>query len=265
MKFFSITRSLLLAVALLGAAMFSLSAAEPAFRVLVFSKTLGYRHTSITNGIAAIKQLGAANNFAVEATEDSAMFTSDNLKRFQVVVFLSTIGDILNAAQQSAFEQWLRAGGGFLGIHAAIPGKIATEGDWPWYGRLLCTDFTNHSAVVKGTLRVEDRAHPSTAGLPETWVRTDEWYNFTVNPRAKTRVLVSIDETTYKGGTMGDDHPMTWSHAFEGGRVWYTALGHTESSFAESEFLQHLLGAIEFAAGVKKTDLAPLPKPAAGR
>jgi type 1 glutamine amidotransferase len=265
MKLFSKARSLLFSAAMLLVATVSLPAAEPAFRVLVFSKTIGYRHTSITNGIAAIRQLGVANHFAVEASEDSAVFTPWNLQRFQVVVFLSTIGDILDAAQQSAFERWLRAGGGFLGIHAAIPGKIATEGDWPWYGRLLCTDFTNHSAVVKGTLHVEDRAHPSTVGLPETWVRTDEWYNFTVNPRARTRVLVSIDEKTYQGGTMGDDHPMTWSHAFEGGRVWYTALGHTESSFTEPEFLQHLLGAIEFAAGVKKSDLTPLHKPAAGK
>lgn len=244
--------------AVIAAASLSLSAAEPAFRVLVFSKTVGYRHTSITNGVAAIKQMGTTNNFAVEATEDSAVFTPENLKRFQVAVFLSTIGDILNDVQQSAFEQWLRAGGGFIGIHAAIPGKIATEGDWPWYGRLLCTDFTNHSAVVKGTLHIEDPTHPSTVGLPKTWERTDEWYNFTVSPREKTRVLVSIDERTYQGGTMGADHPMTWTHAFEGGRVWYTALGHTESSFAEPEFLTHLLGAIEFAAGVKKSRL-PAP------
>lgn len=227
------------------------------FRVLVFSKTLGYRHASITNGIAAIQQLGAQNGFSVEGTEDSTAFTAENLARFEVVVFLSTIGDILNDAQQGAFERWLRQGGGFVGIHAAIPGKIATEGDWPFYVRLLCTEFTNHSAIVQGTLHVEDNQHLSTMHLPTVWIRTDEWYNFTVNPRGHTRVLLNIDEKTYQGGTMGADHPMTWCHQLDRGRVWYTALGHTEASFSERQFLQHLLGGIQAVAAVQRGSLRP--------
>lgn len=240
------------------------AAAEPEFRVLVFSKTVGYRHASITNGIVAIKQLGQENNFVVEATENSSQFTSENLRRFRVVVFLSTIGDILDESQQTAFQQWLRNGGGLVAVHAAISGNSATEGGWPWYGQLLCTDFLNHPpGISKATLVVEDHQHPSTAHLPRRWERTDEWYNFTVSPRGKARVLLNIDETTFKGGTLGADHPMTWCKKSEGGTVWYTALGHTPESFSETEFLKHLLGGIQVAAGVKQGDWTPNAAPPA--
>lgn len=238
-----------------------LPAAEPQFRVLVFSKTKGYRHASITNGIAAIKKLGEENQFAVEATEDSSAFTPGNLSRFKVIVFLSTIGDILDDTQQAAFEAWLRNGGGFVGIHAAIAGKIATEGNWPWYGELLCADFRNHPpGISKATLMVEDRNHPSTAHLPEKWIRTDEWYNFNISPRGKARVLLTIDEKTFKGGTLGDDHPMTWCKKVDRGFMWYTALGHTEESFSEPEFLKHILGGIQAVAGVRAAQWEVNPK-----
>lgn len=175
------------------------------YRVLVFSKTLLYRHASITNGIAAIKKLGAENHFSVEATEDSAQFTTTNLAKHKVIVFLSTSGDILNKEQQSAFQSWLRRGGGFVGVHAAVAGKVATEGEWPWYANLFGTEFHNHPAIAQATVHVEDQRHPSTAHLPKHWVRTDEWYNFETSPRSRVRVLASLDETTYKGGTMGKD------------------------------------------------------------
>ena len=227
------------------------------FSVLVFSKTLLYRHASITNGIVAIKKLGAENNFGVDATEDSALFTTSNLAKYKAIVFLSTSGDILNEEQQSAFQSWLRGGGGFVGIHAAVAGKVATEGSWPWYAKLLCTEFHNHPAIAQATIHVEDQRNPSTAHLPKHWVRTDEWYNFETSPRGKTRVLASLDETTYQGGTMGNNHPVAWCQKFEGGRMWYTALGHTEASYSEPLFVQHLLGGIQFAAGLKEADCTP--------
>ena len=227
------------------------------FSLLVFSRTLLYRHASITNGIAAIKKLGAENDFKVDATEDSAQFTPTNLAKYKVIVFLSTSGDVLNEEQQSAFQNWLRGGGGFVGIHAAVAGKVATEGSWPWYTELFCTEFHNHPAIAEATVHVEDQRNPSTAHLPRHWVRTDEWYNFETSPRGQARVLASLDETTYKGGTMGRDHPIAWCRKFERGRIWYTALGHTEASYSEPLFVQHLLGGIQITAGCQAADFTP--------
>src|SRR3954464_13476976 len=146
-------------------------------RVLVFSKTAGYRHSSIGVGIAAIRKLGQENGFAVDATEDASAFSSKNLARYRAVVFLSTTGDVLDAAQQDDFERYIQAGGGYVGVHAATD----TEYDWPWYGRLAGAWFNGHPGnpnVRQGTFRVLDKRHPSTEGLPDTWQRTDEFYNF---------------------------------------------------------------------------------------
>ena len=233
----------------------ALPAAE--FRALVFSKTLMFRHASITNGIEAIKQLGAEQHFQVDATEDAGAFTATNLAKYKVVIFLSTSGDILNEAQQAAFRSFIEKGGGLAAVHAAVAGDVATEGAWPWYGEALCARFTNHSAIVQATVDVEDRRHPSTAPLPEHWVRTDEWYNFISSPRGPARVLASLDESTYKGGTMGKDHPIAWCRQMGKGYIWYTALGHTEESFTEPLFLKHLLGGIQAAAGMAAGPTVP--------
>lgn len=249
----------LLVVCLTGCA--TQSSPRTGFTVLVFSKTLMYRHTSITNGIAAIQKLGMENGFFVEATEDASGFTAANLARYKAVIFLSTSGDILNDAQQTAFQEFIERGGGLVGIHAAVAGDVATEGGWPWYGEALCARFTNHSAIVEAAIDVEDARNASTVALPQRWVRKDEWYNFITSPRGKVRVLASLDETTYKGGTMGDDHPVVWGKQIGRGRVWYTALGHTEASFTEPLFLQHLLGGIQVAAGARSADFQPNPKP----
>ncbi len=231
------------------------------FNALVFSKTLMFRHASITNGIAAIRKLGAENHFQVDATEDASWFTQTNLARYKVVIFLSTSGDILNDEQQTAFREFIERGGGLVGVHAAVAGDVATEGGWPWYGDALCARFTNHSAIVRATVEIEDARNPSTVGLPKRWERRDEWYNFIESPRGKVRVLASLDESTYKGGTMHGDHPVAWCKKIGRGRVWYTALGHTEASFTEPLFLQHLLGGIQVAAGAKPANFKPQAKP----
>jgi len=227
------------------------------FKVLVFSKTLLFRHASITNGIAAIKTLGTNNHFQVDATEDSAWFTQSSLAKYQAVVFLSTSGEILNAEQKSVFKAYIENGGGLAAVHAAVAGDLATEGNWPWYREALCASFTNHSSVVPARIHLEDRTNPSTAGLPTLWERVDEWYNFIGNPRGRARVLASLEESTYKGGTMGRDHPIAWCRRMEKGRIWYTALGHTTASFSEPLFLAHLLGGIQVAAGVKSAEFGP--------
>jgi glucose/arabinose dehydrogenase/type 1 glutamine amidotransferase len=213
------------------------------FTVLVFSKTAGFRHDSIPVGITAIQQLGAQNNFTVEATEDANAFTDANLARFQAVIWLSTTGDVLNATQQAAFERYIRAGGGYAGVHAAAD----TEYDWPWYGNLVGAYFLQHPAIQQATVRIEDTSHPSTAGLPANWVRTDEWYSYRTNPRANVHVLANLNEATYTGGGMGD-HPIAWCRAYDGGRTWYSGLGHTQESYGEANFRTHLLGGIRYAA-----------------
>ncbi|MDA0671799.1 MAG: ThuA domain-containing protein [Bacteroidetes bacterium] len=215
------------------------------FDVLVFSKTAGYRHASIEEGIEAIRQLGLDNGFNVDATEDASAFTAENLQNYAAVIFLSTTGDVLNLEQQSAFEAYIQQGGGFVGIHAASD----TEYSWPWYGELVGAYFDSHPEIQQATIEVADRVHPSTSHLPEYWIRTDEWYNYNENPRGDVHVLATLDESTYSGGSMGHDHPIAWMHEFEGGRSWYTGGGHTEESFSEPDFLQHVLGGIFYASG----------------
>jgi cytochrome c len=220
--------------------------AEPRFGVLVFSKTTGFRHDSIPQGIAAIEALGAEHGFAVDSTEDAARFSDVALSRYKVVVFLNTTGNILDAGEKDAFERYIRSGGGFVGIHSASD----TEYGWPWYGRLVGTWFASHPQIQRATIHIANPDHPSTKGLPAAWERTDEWYNFRSNPRGAVQVLATLDEATYSGGAMGADHPITWCQAIDGGRSWYTAMGHTKESYDEPLFRLHLLGGIEGAAGV---------------
>lgn len=213
-------------------------------RVLVFSKTAGFRHTSIADGLLAIQKLGQDNNFLVDTTTNAAYFIDDSLKNYAAVVFLSTTGNVLNDQQQAAFERFIQAGGGFAGIHAAAD----TEYDWPWYNRLLGAYFIDHPAQQIAVVVVKDKNHPSTSILPDRWQRYDEWYNFqSIMP--DIRVLATVDETTYVGGKHGENHPIAWYQQVGCGRSWYTALGHTRQSYSESLFLQHLLGGIQYAIG----------------
>jgi cytochrome c len=224
-------------------------AAEPVrdgFAVLLFTRTTGFRHPSITDGVAAIRRLGAANGFTVEATEDPTQIQDTVLGRYRAVVFLSSTGDPLDRAQQAALERWVEAGGGWVGVHAAADAMY----DWPWYGELVGAWFRRHPRVQRATIRVTDQGHPSTKSLPLVWSRTDEWYDFRTNPRGRVRVLAVVDESTYQGGGMGVDHPVSWCHAQGRGRSWYTALGHGKASWSEQRFLAHILGGIQWAAGV---------------
>ncbi|MCF8243895.1 MAG: ThuA domain-containing protein [Saprospiraceae bacterium] len=274
-------------------AIFVLTGCGPEPKVLVFSKTSGYRHASIETGVAAIQQLGKAEGFIVEATEDSTVFTEENLKKYAAVVFLNNSGDVLNNWQQADFQRFIEAGGGFVGIH----GAAATEYDWKWYGKLLGAFFDEHPDIQKATVKVADKAHPATEDLPAEWLRTDEWYNFKPVPPSdkvyitgakgnythsstdssdaainvptdvrwtydskkpflseNVKVLLTLDEGTYTGGKHGASHPIAWAQEYEGGRSFYTALGHTEESFSEENYLKHLLGGILWAIGKGKLD-----------
>jgi type 1 glutamine amidotransferase len=218
----------------------------PKFAVSVFSRTVGFRHDSIPAGIAAIQALGAQHRVDVDATEAATTFSDEGLKKYRVVVFLNTTGDVLDTGQEAAFERFIRRGGGFVGIHSATD----TEYRWPWYGKLVGAYFANHPAIQPATLLVSDPNDAATKHLPAKWTRTDEWYNFRSPPSREVNVLLRIDESSYSGGNMGTNHPMTWRHAYDGGRAWYTALGHTIESYSDPLFLRHLWGGIAWAAAV---------------
>ncbi len=225
---------------------FAFAKKEP--RVLVFSKTAGFHHQSIPQGQKAIQQLGAGHHFQVDTTSDAAVFTADNLKQYAAIVFLNTTGDVLNNEQQAAFEQYIQHGGGYVGVHAATD----TEYDWPWYNKLVGAYFKSHPKQQDAVLHVTDQKFIATKHLPAEWKRFDEWYNFKTTNWDDVHVLITIDESSYTGGENGQYHPMSWYHSYDGGRAFYTELGHTDASYADPLYLQHLLGGILYAMGKGK-------------
>lgn len=215
-------------------------------KILVFSLTKGYRHASIEKGQEAVRLLGKENGFEVVLSEQPTIFTDDSLKAFSAVIFLSTTGDILNSQQEAAFMRYIQAGGGFVGVHAAAD----TEYGWPWYGKLCGAYFHSHPKQANAKIKVTCDGHKSCGHLPAEWTRWDEWYNYRdVQPDLK--IIASLDETSYEGGNMKDKHPIAWYHEYDGGKAFYTGLGHTDSSFVEKPFLQHLLGGIKYAMSTK--------------
>ncbi|CAN5254255.1 hypothetical protein BH20BAC1_BH20BAC1_02710 [soil metagenome] len=223
-------------------------------RILVFSKTEGYHHASIEDGNLAIQKLGLENNFDVDTTTDAAMFREDTLKKYSAIVFLSTTGNVLNNFQEAAFERYIQAGGGYMGIHAAAD----CEYDWGWYGRLAGAYFISHPGIndtfpniQTGVLHVKDADSKATKDLPEEWKRTDEFYSFKKISN-DIHVVLTIDEKSYNGGVNGENHPMAWQHEYDGGRAFYTNLGHTKESFTEDLYLKHILGGIQYAIGDNK-------------
>jgi len=236
----------LLSAAFIAIICFSYITPKKKISILVFSKTAGYRHSAIAEGKIALLKLGVENNFNVDTTEDASYFTEKKLKKYAAVVFLSTTGDVLNEEQQKAFEKYIGSGKGFVGIHAATD----TEYDWAWYAKLVGANFLSHPKQQNAKLIITDKNHLSTAHLPDSWTRFDEWYNFkNINPAM--HVIMKIDEGSYEGGKNGTDHPMAWYMDYDGGKSFYTALGHTPESYSDPLFLQHLLGGIKYVTGMK--------------
>ena len=240
MKLNRLLKTALLLLVLFTTFLFASKKKEAA--VLIFSKTNGYRHQSIPVGIEAIKKMGLENKFTVDATEDSLAFTDNNLAKYNAIIFLNPTMNVLGEEQQKAMENYIRKGGGFVGIHAATD----CEYNWPWYVKMVGASFLSHPAQQVAKINVVDKNNKATKHLPNPWERKDEWYNFkSMNPDVK--VLLKIDETSYTGGKNGDNHPMAWYHKYDGGRAFYTALGHTNESYSEPAFLKHLLAGIKYA------------------
>ncbi|MBC8155369.1 MAG: ThuA domain-containing protein [Bacteroidetes bacterium] len=234
-------------LSLLILSIFFFSATYAQDAVLVFSKTAGYRHKSIGVGKVAIMNLGNENKFRVDTTEDASVFSLANLKKYKTVVFLSTTGNVLDSVQQIAFEQYIKQGGGYVGVHAAAD----TEYNWPWYNQLCGAYFLSHPKQQNAEIEVVDKKFIATTMLPDRWKRFDEWYSYK-SIADGISVLAKLDEKTYEGGKNGDNHPIAWYRNYDGGRSFYTGLGHTDESYKEDLFMQHLLGGIKWAMGRRK-------------
>ncbi len=211
-------------------------------RVLVFSKTAGYRHASIEPAVASLQAIAPARAWTITPTEDAAVFTDGTLAQIDVILFMSTSDDILDDAQQAGLQTFVEAGGGFVGVHSAS----ATEEAWPWYRELIGARFVDHPAPQQATVHVVAPDHPACAGLPLEWSRFDEWYNFDASPSRAVDVLLQLDETTFDGGTMGADHPIAWTHVLGDARVFYTGGGHTNEAWADPLWVDHVANGIDW-------------------
>ena len=221
-------------------------------RILVFTKTTGYRHDSIPTGVAALRELAADHDVDLDHTEDAAVFTTENLERYGAVVWLNATGDVLDAQQREAFAGYLRGGGGFAGIHCASD----AEPSWPEFEQIVGARFASHpDELPEARLSVIDPSHPSTRGLPDPWLWSDEWYVFTSNPAERVQLLLTVDESSYdtEGVPMGDVHPISWHSTFGAGPTWYTALGHRDEYYADPVYRGHIWGGIESVLREKAT------------
>ncbi|MCX5070981.1 ThuA domain-containing protein [Streptomyces sp. NBC_00513] len=253
----ALTVSALTALLVPGA--FAQAAEEADHKVLLFTKTAAgaYRHSSMDAAIAAFNQMGAANGIQVDESADSSVFNTTTLNTYDAVVMLQSSGMVWdNDAQRAAAQAYVRSGHGIVAVHNATDMNI--ESEFPWWDDVVMAGahMTAHSSIVQGTAKVADKVHPSTAGLPDRWVRSEEWYNFDKNARGDVHVLVTADETTYDAGgaRMGADHPISWCRNAEGGKVWATAMGHEAAAYSEPNFLKHLLGGLKWAAGAAAGD-----------
>lgn len=225
-------------------------------RVLVFSKTAGFRHSSIEDGKAMFMKLGPEKGFQVDTTEDASVFTEDQLKAYNLVVFLSTTGDILDRLQQNELERYMKAGGNWMGIHAAAD----AEYDWPWYNELCGAYFLDHPKRQTATIQVVDPQHQSAAHLGSQWTRFDEWYNYK-SIKSGLNPVLRVDESSYEGGKNGDNHMIAWYRNFENGRSFYTGVGHTKESYTDPIFIQHIWGGVQYSLGNgKAVDYAQVGK-----
>lgn len=217
--------------------------------ILVFSKTAGFRHASIEKGIEALKTMGELQKWKMNFSEDASLFNKEELSKYNLILFLNTTGDILNSNEQTAFENYVKSGGNYVGVHAASD----TEFDWPFYAEMVGAQFKSHPKQQNATLiKAVNCQHPSVEHYKATFEKFDEWYNFRKPVASYVNVLLSIDENSYQGDRMGTYHPISWYHVYKGGRVFYTAMGHDDPSYSDADFLKHLQEGIRWALGFTK-------------
>ena len=214
------------------------------FSILVITETEGWVHESIGSGLNLIEDIANKNNFNVYYSDDSSIITHDNLKNFNSIIFLNTTGNILSNKEQNVMEEFIRSGRGFLGVHSAAD----TEYDWDWYGNLVGAYFRSHPDVMSAKiLTVENKI---TDHLDSEWRIEDEWYNFNYT-NENIKILLNLDESSYEGGDHPDYHPITWYHEYDGGRSFYTGLGHTNEVYKDNRFIKLLEKGILYVSKVK--------------
>jgi len=223
------------------------------FKVLLFTKTEGFHHESVHEGVTAVRQLASRNNFAVDWQDNGSIFNDKALANYAAVIFLNTTGNILSDEQQAAFEKFIRSGKGYVGVHSAAD----TEYDWPWYTRMVGMMFKIHPQQQTAYLKVEDSSFPGMERFPKKLLWTDEWYEYGERKSTDLQFLLSVDEKSYDpnvkwgdnvGKGMGSFHPIAWYHHYDGGRAFYTGLGHIPLAYTDQTFLDHLYGGIYWAA-----------------
>lgn len=221
----------------------AISPASEPLRMLVFTRTGGFRHDSIPVAVYTLHTLGGKLGWQVEHGEDAGAFSPRKLARYRVVVFANTTGDVLDESQQAALRGFIESGGGFIGIHSAAD----TEYGWPWYETLVGAWFHSHPPGLQKTAVVFEGGNKLLEGR---WRVTDELYNYRSHPRDDVHVVATVDEREYAGGTMGSDHPIAWCRRMGAGRSWYTGLGHARDMYADATFRKHLMRGLRFAAGL---------------
>ncbi len=231
--------------------------AQKQFKALLVTTTKGWHHESLHYGVLAIKDLAVKNFFDVTLFEDPNSFTDKNLEQYQVVIFLNTTGDIFDSAQQKVMERFIESGKGYVGIHSASD----TEYDWDWYTKLVGRMFHIHPTIQTAKLNVLDANFPGMQGFTGNKLWTEEWYEFGPEKTTGLNYILAVDESSYnpkvqwgekKGEGMGKLHPVAWYHNYDGGRAFYTALGHMPTDFSNPDFLNHLYAGIFWAATGKK-------------
>lgn len=236
------------------------SASAAAGKVLVYTRNYtpdgkGYVHDNVAASVEAIRKMGREKGFGVDATDQPGAFTAENLKQYQAIVFSNSNNEAFeDEAQRHRLQDFLRAGGGVVGIHSAT----GSERQWPWYWALMGGKFVRHPKMQTFTVRVKDAKHPSTRVLPAAFEWTDEcYYHDHIKPGIHVLLeteLAKLDDpkkAEYPGDRFGDSVPLAWCHEFEGGRVFYTALGHKIEHYSDARLAAHILGGIQWAMGGK--------------
>lgn len=220
------------------------------FDLLLFSKTAGWHHEAINAGVNAIEHLGRKHHFTVFWTENADLvFKDEELAKYEVIVFLLTTGDALNDQQQAVMERFIRSGHGYVGIHSASD----TEYKWDWYTGMVGHMFQRHPQIQTATVKVENYNFPGMDRFAPRFLFTDEWYEFDASRSKNLNYLLSIDESTYETTDARKKessrfHPLSWYQEYDGGRAFYTALGHVSETYTDQNFLHHIYGGIYWAA-----------------
>lgn len=210
-------------------------------KVLLFTKAEGFYHQSTVSGLEFFRNNAAKWGIELVDTNVSNAFTATHLDQYQIIVLLNNTGRLFTTEEKAALQSFVRKGGSVLGIHAAAD----AEYDWPWYKQMLGGQFKDHPAIQEARCLVALPSHPSVKGIPKVWVRTDEWYNFN-DLASNNQVVLTVDESSYSGGSHGAHHPVSWFREFEGAKIFYTSLGHSKESYEDTLLMQHISGAMEW-------------------